>query len=138
MLAPSSSDRVLQGTLLGPPSPAVAASTSSWDPLSARLSCSRLSDSGKDLKCWYLGDPRAGVGGIGDMLRARVPPAPLPGHSLLQQIPEILLHLVLLVPQGPGQPRCHLLAVPRCPPGTLHQCRALLGTEKGAERGNPP
>lgn len=73
-VGPSSSDRVLQGTLLGPPSPAVGASTSPWDPLSARLSCSRLCDSGKDLKCSYLGGPG---GGFGDLLRARVPPAPL-------------------------------------------------------------
>lgn len=73
-MAPSSSDRVLQGTLLGLPSPALGPSTSSRDPLSARLSCSRLSDSGKDLKCLYLGEThRQELVGFGDPLFACSP-----------------------------------------------------------------
>lgn len=77
-MAPSSSDRVLQGTLLGPPSTAAGPSASSGDPLPARLSCSRLSDSGKDLKCLYLGGNHRQELVVSGSRSLPVPPAVLP------------------------------------------------------------
>lgn len=67
---------------------------------------------------------------VGLGCRELPPLKPHEGHLLLQQVPKVLLCSVLLVPEGPGQPPCHHLAVPRCPlgaGGTLGDRWAQLG-----------
>lgn len=137
--APSSSDRVLQGILLGLPSPALGPSTSSRDPLSARLSCSRLSDSGKDLKCLYLGEThRQELVGFGDPLFACSPhphtgaltaPAghqnpPLLGAACARGAGAASLSPPRCLPLSPGDP-------PSAPGSAGH-------SKKGSQKHSPP
>lgn len=82
------------------------------------------------------GDHRQDFVVLGSRSLPASPPASLRGHSLLHQVTEILLHSELLVPEGPGQPPRRHLAVPCCPPVTLHQCGALQAghSKRGSEK----
>lgn len=135
-LTPSSSDCVLQATLLGPPSPAAGPSTSSWDPVSARLSCSRLSDSGKDLKCLYLGGTTGRILWFWGAAPCPHPPPPhCEGTHCSTRSPKSSSTRSCLCQRGRGNPPVATSlspAVPRGPSISAGLCRQ--GTAKGGQR----
>lgn len=135
-MTPSSSDCVLQATLLGPPSPAAGPSTSSWDPVSARLSCSRLSDSGKDLKCLYLGGTTGRIWWFWGAAPCPHPPPPhCEGTHCSTRSPKSSSTRSCLCQRGRGNPPVATSlspAVPRGPSISAGLCRQ--GTAKGGQR----